>query len=444
MTNSIQIAQRWLSDADAILVTASNGLSISEGLNLFAHNTKLPEVLGDLADKYPLQNLLAALSYHYPDPLDQWRAYARITEAYSRHYQPSSIMATLKQLLGRKPTYFWTSNIDHHFDLAGFQNTFEIEGNWLNGVCREHPQEHGVVDLSAQLHDIYLKDQQGTLTPADRPTCDQCGSPLILNLAGDAFQPDKTRANAFADFLQTYQDQKLLILELGIGPQNQLIKAPSMQLVAATQNSHYLTINKGQLYIPQEIADRAIGFSSSIEQAFQALMTGQDLGLQIEGPAKPRPRLTPQQQAEQDKAAQAFLPFYMVNRGIRPGELTMYLTIDARHPARFRFVERGQSWMHTMGDAVVAHCFTQAGKYYQVQIGLDKTKNQVHGFYVEAGTFIAFEHLAGDGAGFSQISGSLFPQDKGQLMIPKPNALIERFPQQRALIERLTVQTPTP
>ncbi|WP_285180696.1 hypothetical protein, partial [Mycobacterium tuberculosis] len=92
-----------------------------------------------------------------------------------------SLMTTLKHLLGNKPTYFWTSNIDHHFDLAGFQNTFEIEGNWLSGVCREHPQKHGTVDLSAQLHQIYLKDQAGTLTLADRPTCDQCGAPLVLN-----------------------------------------------------------------------------------------------------------------------------------------------------------------------------------------------------------------------------------------------------------------------
>lgn len=71
MPNSIQIAQHWLTDADAILVTASNGLSISEGLNLFAQDAKLHQVLGDLADKYPLSNLLTALSYHYPDPLDQ-------------------------------------------------------------------------------------------------------------------------------------------------------------------------------------------------------------------------------------------------------------------------------------------------------------------------------------------------------------------------------------
>ncbi|WP_338935386.1 hypothetical protein [Lactobacillus helveticus] len=42
MTNkAAKIAKQWLDDADAILVTASNGLSISEGLNLFANDKKL-------------------------------------------------------------------------------------------------------------------------------------------------------------------------------------------------------------------------------------------------------------------------------------------------------------------------------------------------------------------------------------------------------------------
>ena len=54
MTNAVKIAQQWLKDADAILVTASNGFSISEGLNLFANNSKLSTVLGDLVEKYNL------------------------------------------------------------------------------------------------------------------------------------------------------------------------------------------------------------------------------------------------------------------------------------------------------------------------------------------------------------------------------------------------------
>ena len=64
MANSIKTAQKWLNDADAILITASNGFSISEGLNLFANDQKLVTVLGDLVEKYHLQFVLVGPSVH--------------------------------------------------------------------------------------------------------------------------------------------------------------------------------------------------------------------------------------------------------------------------------------------------------------------------------------------------------------------------------------------
>lgn len=47
MTNkAASTVKKLLDNADAILVTARNGFSISEGLNLFANNKKLHEILG--------------------------------------------------------------------------------------------------------------------------------------------------------------------------------------------------------------------------------------------------------------------------------------------------------------------------------------------------------------------------------------------------------------
>ncbi|MCD8023198.1 MAG: hypothetical protein LUF30_09600 [Lachnospiraceae bacterium] len=43
-----------LKNADAILVGASNGLSITEGLHLFADNAAFEELFGDLKQKYGL------------------------------------------------------------------------------------------------------------------------------------------------------------------------------------------------------------------------------------------------------------------------------------------------------------------------------------------------------------------------------------------------------
>lgn len=439
MTNSIQIAQQWLKDADAILVTASNGFSITEGLNLFAQDDKVKTVLGDMAEKYHQPSLIAALSYNYPNEVDRWRVLARVAEYYQYNYVPGELMSKLRHLLSDKPYFIWTSNVDHHFALADFSNLLEIEGNWQTGVCSAHPKEHEHVDLREILHQIFKKDQAGTLTASDLPTCDECGAPLAINVPGPVFEMDQQQVNKFESFIQQYQEQKLLVLELGIGPQNQLIKAPSMQLVASNPKNRYITINKGQLSIPATIGDRSIGFSSTIIDAFNALISGKGK-LTIQGPTNPQPKLSKEEQAEQEQMLQQFYPSYIVNRGIRPGELAMYITVDQQQFSHLHTTQEGRSVMYSFGDPVNVHCFTQEGKYYMVKLGLNKKRGEVHGFYLEPGTFVAMEPVKDGPTGFSQISLGLTSNGSGQLMIPKVHQLLSLFPDQAKLIQHLAIK----
>lgn len=439
MPNSIKIAQQWINDSDAVLVTASNGFSITEGLNLFAHDDKLTTVLGDLAEKYKLSNLLEALNYRYPNKLDQWTVYARIAEYYNYNYFPGELMDKLKEIIGDKPYFVWTSNIDHHFAMADFHNLLEIEGNWQTGICSADAEKHPVVDLKETLHQIYEKNQNGSLMEADWPTCQSCGAPLELNIPGGTFHMDQDQVNQFEKFINQYQEKKLLILELGIGPQNQMIKAPSMQLIAGNEDSRYITINKGQLNIPDMIASRSIGFSSTIIDAFNALITGKG-NLTVQGPAKPKPALTPTEQERQAKLLKQFYPSYTINKGYQPGELTMYTTIDLTHPSHLHMEQHGRSLMYSYGDPVNVHCFTQDGHYHLVKLGLNKKNNEVHGFYVEAGTFIAMKSASDGKTGFSQISITVPANADNALMIPKIDQLVQMFPEQASLIKQLAIE----
>lgn len=443
MTESTaKLAHNWIKDADAILVTASNGLSISEGLNLFANDKKLKEVLGDLVDKYPSQNLLSALSFPYKNKLDHWRAIARIVEYYGNNYETSNYMSDIKDLVGNKPYFIWTSNIDHHFSLAGFKNVFEIEGNWFEGVCSEYPEEHGIYQLGNKLHEVYQKDQAGTLTETDIPTCDKCGSELDLNMAGDNFQVNQKQVTKLQNFLEFNENKKLVVLELGIGPRNKMIKMPTMQLVAANSNAHYITINQGQLMIPDEIADRSIGFDSSLASAFKELLSGKSFGARTQAPKKKEAlkQLSPEEAKKQEKALQKFYPNYMVDQGFRMGTFPMYMTIDQDHPSYLHTTQYGQGLMYDMGDAAIVHCFTQKGQYYKIRLGLDKTKNEVHSFYVDPGTFIAIEDANDTGAGFSLINTEIPTNSNSEILVPKYDALLRLFPDQRDIIERLTVK----
>lgn len=93
--------------------------------------------------------------------------------------------------------------------------------------------------------------------------------------------------------------------------------------------------------------------------------------------------------------------------------------------------------MYSFGDSINIHCFTQDGRYQTVKLGLNKQKNEVHVFYVEAGTFIGMEINPGV-TGFSQLSITFPSTSDGTLMIPKIDQLVKLFPEQACLIKRLS------
>lgn len=75
-------------------------------------------------------------------------------------------------------------------------------------------------------------------------------------------------------FLTKYSGKKLVILELGIGLHNRLIKLPIMQLAYREPNAKYITLNMPQeLYIPEEIAEKSVGIAGDIAQSLKELNT---------------------------------------------------------------------------------------------------------------------------------------------------------------------------
>lgn len=65
-------------------------------------------------------------------------------------------------------------------------------------------------------------------------------------------------------FIDQYYNQKLVILELGIGAGNRLIKEPLMKLAASGRDITYITINKGEIYIAGNIKDKSFGLDGDL------------------------------------------------------------------------------------------------------------------------------------------------------------------------------------
>ena len=73
-----QIAEK-IKEADAILIGASNGLSITEGLHLFADNAAFDELFGDFKRKYGLGCILQGMMAGWPSEEEKWAFWARLT-----------------------------------------------------------------------------------------------------------------------------------------------------------------------------------------------------------------------------------------------------------------------------------------------------------------------------------------------------------------------------
>lgn len=61
-----------IEEADGVLVGASNGLSITEGLHLFADNRAFEELFGDLKQKYGIRCILQGMGARWPSEEEKW------------------------------------------------------------------------------------------------------------------------------------------------------------------------------------------------------------------------------------------------------------------------------------------------------------------------------------------------------------------------------------
>ena len=266
MSEMNKIAEK-IKSADAILIGASNGLSITEGIHLFANNQAFGELFGDYQRKYGLTNLLSGMLGQWPSDEEMWGFWSRMVNHYSNNYEPSNAMKDLRAIVGDRDYFVVTSNGEQHFEKAGFDDdkVFEVEGDWLHMQCASgcHNERYEWSDLAKKM----AESQVDGRVPTDLiPKCPKCGGTMIPNMAAShSFIPKPGVQEAYKDFLSKYHEKRLVILELGIGWRNQLIKAPLMRLTAEEPNATYVTINLGEIYITDNIKEKSYGLDGYLE-----------------------------------------------------------------------------------------------------------------------------------------------------------------------------------
>ncbi len=217
---ALQRAKTMIQEADAILITAGAGIGVDSGLADFRGNEGLWKAYPPLKKAgYKFTQVESGYLFN-KNPKLAWGFYGHRLNLY-RKIEPHHGFQLLYDLVKAKNNnyFIFTSNIDGHFQKAGFDTTkiYEIHGSIEYLQC--------INNCNNKIFDNYLKTvdvDMETLCTNDIPYCKSCYKvivPNILFFGGTVFNEKRVKEQnkRFLQWLSDVQNLKVVILEIGAG-----------------------------------------------------------------------------------------------------------------------------------------------------------------------------------------------------------------------------------
>ncbi|MDE6579530.1 MAG: Sir2 silent information regulator family NAD-dependent deacetylase, partial [Ruminiclostridium sp.] len=186
--------------------------------------------------------------------------------------------ADLLELVKDKDYFVLTTNVDHQFQMAGFdkKRLFYTQGDYGLWQCSKACHDK-TYDNENTVRKMVKEQQDMKIPPELVPKCPKCGAPMTMNLrCDDSFVQDEgwyAAANRYEDFLRRHENCHILFLELGVGMNTPvIIKYPFWKMTAKNPKSVYSCINFGEAFCPSETESRSICIDEDIGKVFEDLL----------------------------------------------------------------------------------------------------------------------------------------------------------------------------
>ena len=274
--DQIEALGQALEAADAVIIGAGAGLSASAGLTY--DGERFERYFSDFQAKYGIRDMYSGGFYPFDSLEEYWAWWSRqiLHNRYER--APRAVYDDLLALVGERDYFVLTTNVDHQFQLAGFdkKRLFYTQGDYGLWQCSQ-PCHQATYDNEEAVRRM-AEEQRGMRVPSELvPRCPRCGRPMTMNLrADDRFVEDEgwhRAAERYNNFLRTRKNQRILFLELGVGYNTPvIIKYPFWQMTAKNRNATYVCINYGEAVCPQEIKKQSICIDSDIGKVIESIL----------------------------------------------------------------------------------------------------------------------------------------------------------------------------
>lgn len=282
-------------DCDAVLIGAGSGLSTSAGFTYSGE--RFERYFSDFIDKYHIPDMYSGGFWPFRSMEEYWAWWSRHIWVNRYTKAPKPVYDTLLALVKGKDYFVLTTNVDHQFQKAGFdkERLFYTQGDYglFQGIKpklkKTYDNEEAVRKMILAQGFVIGADgeltvPEGVTTKMEVPTelvpiCPDDGRNMVPNLrSDDTFVEDAgwhAASKRYADYLETHDGQRLLLLELGVGGNTPvIIKYPFWRLTEKNRNATYACLNLGDAAAPAGIVDRSICIDADIGETLERVLLG--------------------------------------------------------------------------------------------------------------------------------------------------------------------------
>lgn len=267
-SEQIQKLKNEIETADAIVIGAGAGMSTSAGMSYGGE--RFEKYFSDFHKKYGIRDMYSGGFYPYDTLEEYWAWWSR--HIFVNRYDAGigKPYADLRELIKDKDYFVLTTNVDHQFQLAGFdkKRLFYTQGDYGLWQCskachdKTYDNEETVRQMAAEQKDMKVPSEL-------IPMCPVCGAPMTMNLRCDnSFVQDEgwyAASERYDDFIRRHKNLHILFWELGVGTNTPgIIKYPFWQMTAGNPKAIYACINYGEACVPEKIAKRSICINADI------------------------------------------------------------------------------------------------------------------------------------------------------------------------------------
>ena len=269
-SEQIEKLRQEIETADAIVIGAGAGMSASAGM--VYDGERFEKNFADFHRKYGIRDMYSGGFYPYATLEEYWAWWSRQIMVNRYEAGVGKPYQDLLELMKDKDYFVLTTNVDHQFQLAGFdkKRLFYTQGDYGLWQCSK-PCHQKTYDNEEVVRQMAARQKEMKIPAELIPKCPVCGAPMTMNLRCDmTFVQDDgwyAASNRYDDFIRRHEGLHILFLELGVGANTPvIIKYPFWQMTAKNPKAVYACVNYGEAVCPGEIAKQSICLDADIQQ----------------------------------------------------------------------------------------------------------------------------------------------------------------------------------